>query len=95
MSPEAQAESQAKAEAMIAEMPFHELRAARQMTQENLAEVLGIRQAAVSKMERQTDIYVSTLARFIEAMGGQLEIRAVFPEGAVRISRFGNPEKAA
>jgi len=49
-------------------------------------------QAAVSKMERRTDVYVSTLAKFIQAMGGQLEIRAVFPDGAVHITQFAETE---
>ena len=52
---------------------------------------LGIKQAAVSKIERRADLYVSTLARFIEAMGGELEIRAVFPEGSIRLKKFGEP----
>jgi len=76
-------------------MALDDLRAARELTQENLADVLHINQAAVSKLERRTDMYVSTLARFIEAMGGQLEIRAVFPDGAVRITQFGDEPKAA
>ena len=45
----------------------------------------------VSKIERRADLCVSTLARFIEAMGGELEIRAVFPEGSIRLKRFGAP----
>ena len=45
----------------------------------------------MSKIERRADLYVSTLARFIEAMGGELEIRAVFPEGSIRLKRFGEP----
>jgi len=72
-------------------MALDELRAARELTQERLAETLGIKQASVSKIERRADLYVSTLARFIEAMGGELEIRAVFPEGSVRLKRFGGP----
>jgi hypothetical protein len=59
------------------------------LTQEHLAELLGIKQASVSKMEHRTDMYIGTLAKFIEAMGGQLEIRAVFPDGSVRIKGFG------
>lgn len=58
------------------------------MTQEHLARTLGVQQAAISRMERRADVYVSTLADFIKAMGGELEIRAVFPEGAVRINQF-------
>jgi DNA-binding XRE family transcriptional regulator len=89
MSPERQAKNAAATERMVSEMPLDELRAAREMTQENLARVLGVRQATISKMERQTDMYVSTLAKFIEAMGGELEIRAKFREGSVLITQFG------
>ena len=71
-----------------AEMALEELRGALRMTQEQLAKTLNVDQSAISKLERRTDMYVSTLERFIEAMGGRLEIRAVFPEGSVRISQF-------
>jgi Fe-S cluster biogenesis protein NfuA len=50
-----------------------------------MAEKLHIKQAAVSKLERRTDMYLSTLRSYIEAMGGALEIRAVFPDGDVKI----------
>jgi hypothetical protein len=53
-----------------------------------LAQTLTVDQSAVSKLEHRTDMYVSTLRRCIAAMGGQLEIRAIFPEGSVRISQF-------
>ena len=88
MPPEAQARSAALAREMLANMPLEELRAARHITQTHLAELLGIKQASVSKMERRTDMYIGTLAKFIEAMGGQLEIRAIFPDGSVRITQF-------
>jgi transcriptional regulator with XRE-family HTH domain len=71
-----------------AEMALEELRGALRMTQQQLAKTLNVDQSAISKLERRTDMYVSTLERFIEAMGGRLEIRAVFPEGSVRISQF-------
>ena len=90
MSPERQARNAAEAARMMREMPLDELRAARQMTQEHLAAALGIKQATVSKMERRADMYVGTLAKVIEAMGGRLEIRAVFPDGTVRINQFGS-----
>jgi hypothetical protein len=47
--------------------------------------VLGINQATISKLERRTDMYLSSLRRFVEAMGGELEITATFPDGRVRI----------
>ena len=89
MSSEARARAKTKAERMIREMPLHQLRVARNLTQEHLSKVLGVTQAAVSKMEHRADMYVSTLADFIKAMGGRLEIRAHFPDiGDVRISEL-------
>ena len=88
MSPERRARNDAEAKRLLREMPLDELRAARNLTQEHLASILGVKQATISKMERRADVYVSTLARFIEAMGGRLEIRAVFPDGAVSINQF-------
>jgi len=73
---------------LLANMPLNELRAARNLTQEHLAELLHSKQASVSKMERRADMYIGTLAKFIVAMGGQLEIRAIFPGGDVRITQF-------
>ena len=88
MSPEALARSETRVKKLLAEMPLDELREARKLTQEQLAEQMGIKQAAVSRLERRADMYVSTLGRMIEAMGGRLEIRAVFPDGPVAITRF-------
>ena len=94
MSPESRARSDAKAKKMIAEMALDELREARDLTQHHLASLLGINQAAVSKMERRADMYISTLHSMIRAMGGELKIEAVFPEGRVEISQFRKLKKA-
>jgi len=72
----------------ISAMPLDELRRALQMTQVKLAETLGVNQSEVSKIEHRTDLYVSTLTEYVEALGGTLEIRAVFPDREVRISQF-------
>ena len=88
MSPESQARAQAKAQAMLVEMPLNELRQARGLSQKMLAEVLNVQQPAIAKMEKRTDMYLSTLRSHIEAMGGQLEVVARFPDGAVKISNF-------
>jgi DNA-binding transcriptional regulator YiaG len=69
-------------------MTLHQLREARSLTQVNLAKVLNVNQGAVSKMEKRTDMYVSTLRSYIKAMGGELEIKAVFPDGVVQIEQF-------
>jgi DNA-binding transcriptional regulator YiaG len=86
--PETRERAARKTEGMLREMPLHELRQARQLSQETLAQVLGTNQAGVSKMERRTDMYVSTLRRYLRAMGGDLEITAHFPDGSVRINQF-------
>ena len=93
MTPETQACSREKTALMMKDMALHELRSARDLTQGALAEQLNLEQPAVSKLERRTDMYVSTLRRYIEAMGGELEIIAHFPEGNVRINQFEDLEQ--
>ena len=73
---------------MIAEMPLHELRRARELTQQDLAKALNVNQPAVSKMEQRTDAYISSLRSYIEAVGGKLKITAEFPEGEIGITNF-------
>ncbi len=75
----------------LASMPLDALRKAREMTQLQLGEVLGVHQSEVSRIERRSDICVSTLVEYVEALGGHLEIRAVFPDRQVRISQFEEP----
>lgn len=67
-----------------------QLREGRGLSQVELAELLGIRQPTVSKMERRGDVNVSTLRRFVEAMGGHLEITAEFPDMRVAIELGGD-----
>lgn len=89
MSPAARAQSEREFRRMVKEMPLRKLRAARELTQENLASVLQVKQSEVSKIERRTDMYLSTLASYIKAMGGTLEVLAAFPNGeVVKISQF-------
>ena len=88
MSPESRERSRTLTEKYSSEMALDELREAREMTQVHLAKVLGVNQAAVSKMERRADMYVSTLHDFVKAMGGELKITAKFPEGVVEINQF-------
>ncbi len=81
MTPAAQAHAREKTASMMKDMAPHELRSAGELTQGALAEQLNVEQPGVSKLERRTDMYVSTLRKHIEAMGGELEIIAHFPEG--------------
>jgi len=89
MSPERRARVDARVRAALEEMPLQELRRARELSQARLAELLEMTQPEVSKIEHRTDLYISTLRSYIEAMGGELEILARFPDGAtVRVTQF-------
>ncbi|HEY9722767.1 MAG TPA: helix-turn-helix domain-containing protein [Oscillatoriaceae cyanobacterium] len=85
---EAQREAERQRPAILALMALQELRKHREMSQEQLAETLGIKQSAVSRLERRTDMYVSTLKELIEGLGGELHVIASFPEGDVEIAQF-------
>lgn len=76
----------------LKEMPLHRLREARRLTQKQLAEAMHIDQSRVSKIERRTDVYVSTLRNFVSALGGELELVARFPDGMVRISSLSDEQ---
>ena len=93
MSPESRARANALAAQLRAAMPLVELRRARQLSQEQLAATLGEKQPSISRLEQRTDMYVSTLRRYIEAMGGQLDIVARFPDGEVSINQFAEEPK--
>jgi len=93
MSPAARARAEAKAERMLNDMALDELREALKLTQESLAESLHVNQAAISKVERRSDMLISTLRKIIQAMGGELEIRAILPAGVVRINQFQDVRK--
>jgi DNA-binding XRE family transcriptional regulator len=88
MTQAARERSDTKAKVMLAEMPLNELRQARGLSQKMLADVLHVQQPSIAKIEKRTDMYLSTLRSHIEAMGGQLDIVARFPEGSVRINNF-------
>ena len=88
LNPAQQAAVSAKVIALREEMTLGELRQARQLTQATLSDTLHVGQAAVAKMEKRTDMYVGNLRRFVEAMGGQLDVVARFPEGSVKIGNF-------
>jgi transcriptional regulator with XRE-family HTH domain len=95
MSAEAQAEVAARVQATLQEMPLQELRRARELAQQTIGEILGMSQPEVSKLEKRSDALISTVRRYVEAMGGELEIVARFPDGAVKITQFSDLEERA
>jgi predicted transcriptional regulator len=84
----APAVKRAQAKAMLADMPLNELRQARGLSQKMLVDVLHVQQPSIAKIEKRADKYISTLRSHIEAMGGELEVVARFPDGNVMISNF-------
>lgn len=92
LSPERQAKIEAMAEKLIAEeKSLRQIRKAREYSQVTLSELLGMNQGDLSRFERRTDAYLSTIRRYIEAMGGTLELIATFPDtGPVKIANLGD-----
>lgn len=91
MSQTAQIKSEAMAREILAQLPLQELRRAREYSQQTLADAMDVPQSAISKIERRTDAYVSTLRKYLHALGGELEIVAAFPDGTrVEIDQFKN-----
>ena len=84
----AQAHALEMTKTMLAEMPLNELRQARGLTQATLASLLNVEQPSIAKMEKRTDMYLSTLRNLVQAMGGDLVITAKFPDGDVKINNF-------
>lgn len=87
MSPERRRKNEKVAHKMIAEIALQELRQSLNLTQEEVAQALEMKQASVSKLEHQEDMYISTLSRFIQALGGHLKLVASFPDREVIINR--------
>jgi len=87
-SPEALARAEALTQQMLAEMPLHDLRRALALSQQTMAQLLDTSQSEISKIEHRTDSYISTVRRYVEAMGGKLDLVARFPTGEVRINQF-------
>ena len=77
-----------KVQTLKDQMALAELRKALELTQGQLAEAMQINQAAVSKFENQSDLYISTLRKILISMGAELKIIAHFPNADVEINQF-------
>jgi DNA-binding XRE family transcriptional regulator len=75
----------ARRQAMEDALALAEIRAQRELTQMDIARVLSTSQANVSRIERQRDLYLSTLAHYVAALGGTLKISAVFDDEEIEI----------
>jgi transcriptional regulator with XRE-family HTH domain len=95
LTPERRARIQAEADRLHAEyQTLKELRKARELTQVQLAASLGIRQATIAQLEKRSDLMISTLRSYVEAMGGRLRLTVEFPDKApVALEGFGDAEE--
>ena len=84
-----------KVAALETALALHELRKQRSVSQETLARKLAVGQPAVAKLERRSDMYVGNLRRYVEALGGTLEITARFPDGVVTVADVGEGKASA
>lgn len=85
------------ANAKAAEMDLDEIRRARHLTQNQVAETLQITQPSVAQLEKRNDVYISTLRNYLSSIGAELELVASFPDGTkISIAGFNslNPSKA-
>ena len=97
MSPDAQARVDARVKDTLASMPLSEIRRAIGLTQSQLAQTLHVGQGSISKIENATDMYLSTLRRFVAALGGELIVKASFSDGREfeigHLSNIGDPNE--
>jgi transcriptional regulator with XRE-family HTH domain len=94
MDPAIVADNKRRVSEELQRMALDGLRGARQLTQTDMAEMLDVPQSSISRIEQRTDMYLSTLRDYVHALGGELRIQAVFPDGGtVVIDRFGEYEE--
>jgi len=88
MPAESQERIKKKTIALKKEMALADLRQARKLTQAQLAKNMKVNQVAISKFEHQSDLYISTLRKFLAGMGADLKVVAKFPEAEITINQF-------
>ena len=87
-TPERKAKIAANTQQLKSEMTLNEIRLAVSLTQDELASKLNVKQPAISRLEKRSDMYISHLREVIRAMGGELEITASFGDRKVQITNF-------
>jgi DNA-binding XRE family transcriptional regulator len=95
MSPERRARIATVTRKKIEQIEFSELREEMKFTQAELAEKLKKTQATVSQLESRSDWHLSTLREYIEALGGKIEVSAIFPRRTIRITNLATTAKKA
>jgi predicted XRE-type DNA-binding protein len=84
----------ARTRELLGELLLSEIRELAGKSQQQVAEVLGIKQPSLSKLEKQSDMQISTLRRIVNALGGELEVVAKFPTGKVKLDQFSQANRS-
>ena len=96
MSPESRARVDARVRETLESMPLAEIRRAIGLTQTDLASQLDMNQGSVSKIEHAADMYLTTLRKYVQALGGELHLTARFPNGRqIEIDQLGDVAESA
>jgi transcriptional regulator with XRE-family HTH domain len=90
---ETQKRAAARTREFLGELLLSEIRELAGKSQRQVADASGIKQPSLSKLEKQSDMQISTLRRIVNALGGELEVIARFPTGKVKIEPFGEPDR--
>lgn len=92
MSPDRQARINAKVKNTLKEMSLAEIRELHQVTQENIATILQVKQSSVSKLEQRSNVTVERLRDYAQALGGELEVRIIIDEQSypVKLTHYHN-----
>ena len=88
-SKKTRAKAAIRTQELLAELLLSEVRKLAGKSQQQVAHALGIKQPSLSKLEKQSDMQISTLRKIVKALGGELEVLAKFPKGTVKIDQFG------
>jgi transcriptional regulator with XRE-family HTH domain len=87
------ARAAARTKELLGELLLAEMRKLAGKSQREVADALGMKQPSLSKLEGQSDMQISTLRKIVAALGGELDVIARFPKGAVRIDQFDLPTR--
>jgi transcriptional regulator with XRE-family HTH domain len=95
LPPQRRAKIEARTREVVGEeLALQQLRKARRLTQKQMARFLGVGQDSISRLESRSDLLISTLQSYVEAMGGALKIVVEFKEGTTVLSGLGSDEPA-
>jgi len=88
MTPDRRAKNQIRAQLLLLHLTLAELQESLEMTQDEKEKDLSVVESTLSELENQEDIQISTLSRYIKALGGSLKLVADFPNKEIVLSQF-------